>query len=193
MQPSNTSAQSPPCSRKRLPSCASAICFCSARISHDVTSGGSTCISCSTPSSAAGSGYVGNCNAERLRQLAGDQSVGRLTARRLRSEADMDVECRCVGDAATQRISIIRLNFRRCNGCSSNRSFALQCPSLDDEGGSFSDVGTPRSPPRASAQSAKPGSTPASTGRGRSSRPSRIRPNRSLPSGSAGRCPWTDA
>ena len=43
VQSSKLSAQSPPCSRKRRPSAASASRFLSARISHDVTSGGSSC------------------------------------------------------------------------------------------------------------------------------------------------------
>src|SRR5690606_32402880 len=79
------SAQSPPCSRKRLPSWASASCRLSAKISHEVTSGGSLRSSASVDSSASGSGYTGICSAVRERQLSGAQSPGRLTGCRLRS------------------------------------------------------------------------------------------------------------
>src|SRR5690606_11502740 len=69
------SAQSPPCSRNRLPSCASASCCLSARISREVTSGGSARSSSRVAASASASGYVGICSACLLRQLDGDQSA----------------------------------------------------------------------------------------------------------------------
>ncbi len=55
-QSEKLSAQSPPCSTKRLPSCASASCFFSAKISHEVTSGGNRPSSSTARSSASASG-----------------------------------------------------------------------------------------------------------------------------------------
>jgi hypothetical protein len=65
------SAQSPPCSRKRLPSCASANCCLSVRISHDVTNGGNARNSSCAAASAVASGYCGSCSAGFARQLPG--------------------------------------------------------------------------------------------------------------------------
>jgi hypothetical protein len=83
------SAQSPPCSRKRRPSCASAICFLSARISQDVTSGGSRPSSRCTAASASASGYCGCWVAGCARQLPGLHPAGTETGWRLRSVALM--------------------------------------------------------------------------------------------------------
>ena len=68
---------------------ASAICFLSARISHDVTNGGKDASSRCTPASASASGYVGCCSAWRMRQLSGAQFTGTLTGCRGRSLALM--------------------------------------------------------------------------------------------------------
>jgi hypothetical protein len=55
-QSSKLSAQSPPCSTNASPRAAAASCVRSPSISHDVTSGGSRCISANTRSNAAASG-----------------------------------------------------------------------------------------------------------------------------------------
>src|SRR5690606_17593326 len=90
------SAQSPPWSRKRRPSWASASCCFRLWISQEVTSGGSARSSSCTAASSSASGYTGICSAGRVRQLPGLQSAGRFTGRSVRSLAVMGVLSYCI-------------------------------------------------------------------------------------------------
>src|SRR6185437_3420733 len=65
LQSAKLSAQSPPCSRKRRPSCASASACFSASTSHEVTSGGNPANCVVACASSAASSYCGCCNATR--------------------------------------------------------------------------------------------------------------------------------